>query len=46
MVGRAEHVPQIKRALGITGVHTEVYSWKCSASRDLRGAQIDLFRDA
>ena len=37
-----EHVPQIKRALGISGVHTEVYSWKCAASLDLRGAQIDL----
>ena len=37
-----EHVPQIKRALGISGVHTEVYSWKCSASHELRGAQIDL----
>ena len=37
-----EHVPQIKRALGISGVFTEVYSWKCSASPELRGAQIDL----
>lgn len=37
-----EHVPQIKRALGISGVLTEVYSWKCSASPELRGAQIDI----
>ena len=36
------HVDQIKKALGIAGVQTEVYSWKCSASADLRGAQIDL----
>ena len=36
------HVDQIKKALGIAGVRTEVYSWKCSASADLRGAQIDL----
>ena len=36
-----EHVPQIKSALGIAGVHTEAYSWKCSASQELRGAQID-----
>lgn len=37
-----EHVAQIKSALGIAGVHTEAYSWKCSASPELRGAQIDL----
>lgn len=37
-----EHVPQIKKALGISGVHTDVYSWKRTASRELRGAQIDL----
>ena len=37
-----EHVPQIKAALGIAGVHADVYSWKCSASLELRGAQIDL----
>lgn len=36
------HVDQIKKALGIAGVRTEVYSWKCSASAELRGAQIDL----
>jgi hypothetical protein len=36
------HVDQIKKALGIAGVRTEVYSWKSSASADLRGAQIDL----
>ena len=37
-----EHVPQIKASLGIAGVHADVYSWKCSASPELRGAQIDL----
>ena len=37
-----EHVPQIKAALGIKGVHTDAYSWKCTASPELRGAQIDL----
>ena len=37
-----EHVPQIKRALGVSGVHVDVFSWKRTASRDLRGAQIDL----
>ena len=29
-------------ALGISGVHADVYSWKCSASPELRGAQVDL----
>lgn len=37
-----EHVDQIKKALGISGVKTEVYSWKSSASSELRGSQIDL----
>ena len=36
------HVRQIKKALGISGVHTDIYSWKCSASPELRGAQVDL----
>ena len=40
-----DHVAQIKKALGISGVHTDVYSWKASASADLRGAQIDLLID-
>jgi len=39
-----EHVPQIKKALGISGVHTEVYSWKCLANPEhgIHGSQIDL----
>ena len=40
-----EHIPQIKKALGISGVHTEVYSWRTSTSRELRGAQVDLLID-
>jgi hypothetical protein len=34
------HIPQIRRALGISGVLTEIYSWK-SKTHD-PGAQIDL----
>ena len=37
------HVPQIKHALGITGVLTEIYSWR-SKNHD-PGAQIDLVID-
>jgi predicted AAA+ superfamily ATPase len=37
------HVPQIRRALGISGVLTEIYSWR-SKTRD-PGAQIDLVID-
>ena len=40
-----DHVAQIKKALGISGVHTDVYSWKASASDELRGAQVDLLID-
>ena len=39
------HVPQIKKALGISGVHTDIYSWKTSASVTSRGAQVDLLID-
>lgn len=38
------HVPQIKAALGIAGVHVEAYSWRGSA-QDGRQAQIDLLLD-
>lgn len=34
------HVEQIKEALGISGIETEVSSWRSSGSKD--GAQIDL----
>lgn len=39
-----EHVPQMKRALGIFGVSTEVNSWRCSADPEMgiHGSQIDL----
>lgn len=39
-----EHVTQIKAALGISGVHTEVNAWKCKADskKGLQGSQIDL----
>jgi hypothetical protein len=39
-----EHVPQIKRKLGISGVQTDVNSWYCKANEEkgIRGAQIDL----
>ena len=39
-----EHVPQIKKALGISGVYTDVNAWQCSADKELgiKGAQIDL----
>ena len=39
-----EHVSQIKKALGISGVQTNVNSWKCEANPDkgLLGSQIDL----
>lgn len=37
------HLPQIKKALGISGIQTESASWKSNASKD--GAQIDLLID-
>ena len=39
-----EHVPQIKKKLGISGVLTEVCSWSCKADSDkgVTGSQIDL----
>lgn len=39
-----EHVAQIKRALGISGVLTESHSWSCAADpeKGLFGSQIDL----
>ena len=37
------HVDQIKRALGISGIGCEVYSWRVRANAGLaKGAQIDL----
>lgn len=39
-----EHIPQIKKALGISGVQTNVHSWKCEADPDrgIQGSQIDM----
>ncbi|MDO9001000.1 MAG: ATP-binding protein [Bacteroidota bacterium] len=37
------HIPQIKKALGISGIGTETSSWKSTQSKD--GAQIDLVID-
>ena len=39
------HIPQIKAALGIAGVHTDVYSWRIGNAEDSRGAQIDMLID-
>lgn len=38
------HIPQIKKALGISGVQTDVNSWRCEADSEkgLQGSQIDL----
>lgn len=39
-----EHIPQIKAALGIAGVSTEVNAWQCDSDPDqgIYGSQIDL----
>ena len=39
-----QHLPQIKQALGISGVLSEAYSWACKADpeKDIYGSQIDL----
>lgn len=39
------HVPQLRKALGISGVLTGVYAWRGEARDGLRGAQIDLVLD-
>lgn len=38
------HIPQIKKALGISGVSTEVNAWKCGADEEhgIKGSLIDL----
>ena len=46
-----QHVEQIKKALGISGVRASVYTWRSTAAevthgkRDRQGAQIDLVID-
>ncbi|MBQ9251101.1 MAG: ATP-binding protein [Clostridia bacterium] len=39
-----EHITQIKKALGIAGIYTEVNSWYCTANleKGIFGSQIDL----
>ena len=39
-----EHIPQIKAALGIAGVYTEINSWQCKRDdeKGIMGSQIDL----
>ena len=39
-----KHIDQIKKKLGISGVHTEINSWYCKKDdeKGIRGAQIDL----
>ncbi len=39
------HIRQIKRALGIEGVLTNVYSWQTKPTDEYPGAQIDLLID-
>ena len=39
------HVPQIKLALGISGVQSRVCSWVCKPEDNQKGAQIDLIID-
>jgi len=36
------HIQQIKMALGISGVSSEVYSWSTKATSEHKGCQIDL----
>lgn len=40
-----KHIPQIKAALGISAVHTEVSTWRLTANSGNDGTQIDLLID-
>lgn len=40
-----QHIAQIKQALGISGVLSQVYSWRTQATASHDGAQIDLLID-
>jgi hypothetical protein len=42
-----KHIPQIKKALGISGIYTEhsIWRYKPQLSSDLKGAQVDLLFD-
>lgn len=37
-----EHLEQIKKSLGISGIRTEAYAWRRRGGDDVGGAQIDL----
>ena len=39
------HIPQIKSALGISGIQSDVCSWFCLPDENHRGAQVDLVID-
>ena len=39
------HIPQIKKALGISGIISAEYSWRTAATDEHDGAQIDLLID-
>lgn len=39
------HIQQIKKALGISGIHTTYSSWYRAGNKNLEGAQIDLLLD-
>ena len=40
-----KHIPQIKKALGISGVYSEQSAWRYAPKSDEQGAQIDLVID-
>lgn len=40
-----KHIPWIKKALGISGVHSEESPWRHSGTKSASGAQIDLLID-
>jgi uncharacterized protein len=40
-----QHLSQILKGLGISGIHVNAFSWKKQADKDLPGTQIDLLID-
>lgn len=39
------HIPQIKKALGINGIRSDISAWSCRQTDEHQGAQIDLVID-
>ena len=39
------HLPQVKKALGISGVASSTYSWRSKGEAPIKGAQIDMIID-